>query len=73
MIDDENEVRQLFRDMEGQLLVGVRPTRQLVETLAQGGIECGPAEELQIAAVLCLGDLGGIAWKRPICKRCQAS
>ena len=61
MIDDENEVRQLLRDMEGQLPIGVRPTRQLVETLAQGGMKCDPDEELQIASVLYLGDIGGIA------------
>jgi len=61
MIDDEKEVTQLLRDMEGQLPIGVRPTRQLVETLAQGGMKCRPDEEMQIASVLYLGDVGGIA------------
>ena len=42
MIDDENEVEAALRDMEGQLPIGVRPTRQLVETLVQGGMECRP-------------------------------
>jgi hypothetical protein len=61
MIDDEKEVAQLIRAMEGQLPIGVRPTRQLVETLTQGGMKCRPDEELQIASVLNLGDVGGIA------------
>ena len=61
MIDDEKEVKQLLRDMEGQLPISVRPTRQLVETLVQGGMKCRPDEQLQIASVLYLGDVGGIA------------
>ena len=61
MIDDEKEVTQLLRDMEGQLPIIVRPNRQLVETLVQGGMKCRPDEELQIASVLYLGDVGGIA------------
>ncbi len=61
MIDDEKEVQQLLRDMEGQLPISVRPTRELLQTLAQGGVKCRPDESLQIGSVLCLGDVGGIA------------
>jgi hypothetical protein len=61
MIDDEKEVQQLLRDMEGQLPISMRPTRHLVETLNQGGMKCRPDEQLQIASVLYLGDVGGIA------------
>ena len=61
MIDDEKEVKQLLRDMEGQLPISVRPARELMETLTRGGTECRPDEKLQIASVLYLGDVGGIA------------
>jgi hypothetical protein len=61
MIDNEKEVEQLLRDMEGQLPIGVRPARQLVESLTRGGIECRPDDELQIGSVLYMGDVGGIA------------
>ena len=61
MIDDEKEVQQLLRDMEGQLPISVRPTRELLQTLAQGGMKCRPDENLQIGLVLYLGDVGGIA------------
>jgi hypothetical protein len=61
MIDDEKEVQQLLRDMEGQLPISARPTRGLLQTLAQGGMKCRPDESLQIGSVLYLGDVGGIA------------
>jgi len=61
MIDDEKEVKQLLRDMEGQLPMRVRPARELVETLTRRGTKCRPDENLQIGSVLYLGDVGGIA------------
>ncbi len=61
MIDDEKEVTQLLRDMEGQLPIGVRPARELVESLTRRGVKCRPDENLQIGSVLYLGDVGGIA------------
>ena len=61
MIDDEKEVTQLLRDVEGQLPMSVRPARELVETLTKGGMKCRPDETLLIASVLYLGDVGGIA------------
>jgi len=61
MIDDEKEVAQLLREMEGQLPMSVRPARELVETFAKRGMKCCPDENLQIGSVLYLGDVGGIA------------
>ena len=61
MIDDQKEVAQLLRDMEGQLPMSVRPARELVETLTRRGVKCRLGENLQIGSVLYLGDVGGIA------------
>jgi hypothetical protein len=61
MIDDEKEVQQLLRDMEGQLPISVHPARELIESLTRGGVKCRPDDELQIGSVLYLGDVGGIA------------
>jgi hypothetical protein len=61
MIDDEKEVAGLLRDMEEQLPVGVRPARELVESLMRSGVACRPDEDLEIGSVLYLGDAGGIA------------
>jgi hypothetical protein len=61
MLDDEEEVTRLLHDMEEQLPIDVRPTRQLVEVLAQSKTACRPDEDLQIASVLYMGDVGGIA------------
>ena len=61
MIDDEKEVQQLLRDMEGQLPISAHPARELVESLTRGGVKCRPDENLQIGSVLYLGDVGGIA------------
>jgi hypothetical protein len=61
MIDNQMEVQQLLRDMEGQLPMSVQPTRELLQMLAQGGVKCRPDENLQVGSVLYLGDVGGIA------------
>ena len=61
MIDDEKEVAGLLRDMEEQLPIGVRPARELVESLTRSGVACRPDEALKIGSVLYLGDAGGIA------------
>jgi len=61
MIDDEKEVAGLLRDMEEQLPIGVRPARELVESLTRSGVACRPDEALKIGSVLYLGDVGGIA------------
>lgn len=61
MIDDEKEVTELLRDMEGQLPIGVRPARELVEMLTRGGVACRQDEDLEIGSVLYMGDVGGIA------------
>ena len=61
MIDDEKEVAGLLRDMEEQLPIGVRPARELVDSLTRGGVACRPDEDLEIGSVLYLGDAGGIA------------
>ncbi len=60
MIDDEKEVNELLRDMQGQLPIKVRPAPALVESLTRGGVACRPDEKLEIGSVLYMGDMGGI-------------
>jgi len=48
MIDDEKEVTQLLRDMEGQLPISVRPARELVELLTRRGTKCRPVTATRI-------------------------
>ena len=61
MIDDQKEAAQLLQDMQEQLPIRVRPTRQLSETLKRSGTELRSDEEMQIESLLYLGDEGGIA------------
>ena len=61
MIDDPSTVDRLMERMEAHLPIPVSPTRQLVQTLRQGGIKIHADRVLFIKAIFYFGDEGGIS------------